>query len=167
MWMLAMALHNAASCYARLGGFEKAFACYADALSVIKALDVPMDYARTLWALAALKVESGQYEEGLPELESVQSQLVSLGLMNDAALARLDLIAGLIAVGDTDRVPELCRSVAATFAAEGLSRNAKKALAYLSETVGSGNAAPEAVRHVRTYLARLEIHPNEEFQRLQ
>jgi tetratricopeptide (TPR) repeat protein len=167
MWMLAMALHNAASCCTRLGGFEKAFECYADALSVIKALDVPMDYARTLWALAALKVESGQYEEGLPELESVQSQLVSLGLMNDAALARLDLIAGLIAVGDTDRVPELCRSVAATFAAEGLSRNAKKALAYLSETVGSGNAAPEAVRHVRTYLARLEIHPSEEFQRLQ
>jgi len=77
------------------------------------------------------------------------------------------VIAGLIAVGDTDRVPELCRAVAATFAAEGLSRNAKKALAYLSETVGSGNAAPEDVRHVRTYLARLSVHPQEEFQQLQ
>jgi tetratricopeptide (TPR) repeat protein len=167
MWMLAVALHNAASCYTRLGDFEKAFAYYADALEVVTALDVPTDRARILWAVAALKVESGEYEEGLPELERSHAQLVSLGLTNDAALATLDLIAGLIAVGETGRVPELCRSVAATFASEGLSRNARKALAYLSETVGSGNAAPEAVRHVRTYLARLEVHPREEFQQLQ
>jgi tetratricopeptide (TPR) repeat protein len=166
-WMLGVALANAASCYTRLGGFEKAFAYYAEALAVATDRDVPTDRARILWALAALKVESGQYEDGIPELESAHTQLVSFGLMNDAALATLDLIAGLIAIGDTDRVPELCRSVAATFAAEGLSRSAKKALAYLNETVGSGNAAPDAVRHVRTYLARLAVHPQEEFQRLQ
>lgn len=166
-WMLGVALANAASCYTRLGGFEKAFAYYADALAVVTDRDVPTDRARILWALAALKVESGQYEEGIPELELAHTQLVSLGLMNDAALATLDLIAGFIAIGDTDRVPELCRSVAATFAAEGLSRSAKKALAYLNETVGSGNAAPDAVRHVRTYLARLAVHPQEEFQQLQ
>ena len=167
MWMLAVALANAASCYTRLGRFEKAFAYYADALDVVTDLDVPTERARILWALAALKVESGRYEEGLPELERAHMQLVSFGLMNDAALAGLDLIAGLIAVGDTERVPDLCRSVAATFAAEGLSRNARKALAYLSETVGSGNVDPDAVRHVRTYLARLAIHPQEEFQQLQ
>jgi tetratricopeptide (TPR) repeat protein len=167
MFLLAAALHNAASCYTRLGSFEKAFAYYGDALAVVTDLDVPTDRARILWALAALKVESGQYEEGLAELEGAHKQLRNLGLMNDAALATLDLIAGLIAIGKTDRVPELCRSVAATFAAEGLSRNAKKALAYLSETVGSGNAAPDAVRHVRTYLARLAVHPQEEFQQLQ
>ena len=167
MWMLAIALANAASCYTRLGGFEKAFAYYAEALSVVTDLDVPSERARIFWALAALKVESGQYEEGMPELENAQKQLASFGLMNDAALATLDFIAGLIAIGDTDRVPQLCRSVAATFAAEGLSRNAKKALAYLSETVDSGNAAPDAVRHVRTYLARLAVHPQEEFQQLQ
>jgi tetratricopeptide (TPR) repeat protein len=167
MFLLAVALHNAASCYTRLGSFEKAFAYYADALAVVTQLDVPTDRARILWAIAALKVESGKYEEGLAELEGAHAQLAGLGLMNDAALATLDMIAGLIAIGETDRVPELCRSVAATFAAEGLSRNARKALAYLSESVGSGNAAPEAVRHVRTYLARLAIHPQEEFQQLQ
>jgi tetratricopeptide (TPR) repeat protein len=167
MWMVAVALANAASCYTRLGSFEKAFAYYADALAVVTNLNVPTERARILWALAALKVESGQYEEGLPELEHAHMQLVSFGLMNDAALAKLDLIAGLIAIGDVDRVPDLCRSVAATFAAEGLSRNARKALAYLSETVGSGNAVPDDVRHVRTYLSRLSIHPQEEFQQLQ
>jgi tetratricopeptide (TPR) repeat protein len=167
MWMVAVALANAASCYTRLGSFEKAFAYYADALAVVTKLDVPAERARILWALAALKVESGQYEEGLPELEQAHTQLVSFGLMNDAALAKLDLIAGLIAVGEVDRVPGLCRSVAATFAVEGLSRNARKALAYLSETVGSGNAVPDAVRHVRTYLSRLSTHPQEEFQQLQ
>jgi tetratricopeptide (TPR) repeat protein len=167
LWMLAVALHNAASCYTRLGGFEKAFAYYAEALAVVTALDVPTERARILWALAALKVESGRFEEGIPELEDAQHQLLTFGLMNDAALATLDLIAGLIATDVTDRVPELCRSVAATFAAEGMSRNAKKALAYLNETVGSGNAAPDAVRHVRSYLARLASHPREEFQRLQ
>ncbi|HEX3578108.1 MAG TPA: tetratricopeptide repeat protein, partial [Thermoanaerobaculia bacterium] len=114
MWMIAVALANAASCYTRLGRFEKAFAYYADALAVVTNLDVPAERARILWALAALKVESGQYEEGLQELEQAHMQLVSFGLMNDAALAKLDLIAALIAVGDVVRVPDLCRSVAAT-----------------------------------------------------
>ncbi|MEA2339188.1 MAG: hypothetical protein QOE82_3195 [Thermoanaerobaculia bacterium] len=167
MWMVAVALANAASCLTRLGSFDKAFAYYAEALAVVTELDVPTERARIFWALAALKVESGRYDEGIPELERAHTQLASFGLKNDAALARLDLIAGLIAVGDIDRVPDLCRSVAATFAAEGLSRNAKKALAYLSETVGSGIADPEAVRHVRTYLSRLASHPHEEFQQLQ
>jgi tetratricopeptide (TPR) repeat protein len=165
--MLAMALHNVASCHTRLGEFDKAFVYYAEALATYTEMDVPSERARILWAIAALKVESGRYEEGIPELEHALQQLAGFGLMNDAALATLDLIAGLIAVSDTDRVPELCRTVAATFASEGLSRNARKALAYLNETVGSGNAAPEAVRHVRTYLARLEAHPLEEFQQLQ
>jgi tetratricopeptide (TPR) repeat protein len=165
--MLCVALANAASCYTRLGSFEKAFAYYGEALTVVSDLDVPTERARILWAFASLKVESGRYEEGLPELERSVLQLRVFGLTNDSALATLDLIAGLIAVGDTERVPELCRSVAATFASEGLSRNARKALAYLSETVGSGNAAPDDVRHVRTYLARLALHPGEEFQRLQ
>src|SRR5258706_4832200 len=52
-WMLAVALHNAASCYTRLGSFEKAFAYYGDALAVVAALDLPTDHARILWAFAA------------------------------------------------------------------------------------------------------------------
>jgi hypothetical protein len=46
-------------------------------------------------------------------------------------------------------------------------RSAKKALAYLSEAVASGQATPEKVRHVRGFLERLTTHPQEEFQQIQ
>lgn len=166
-WMFAAAIANAASCHTRLGDFEQASRQYEEALEITSDLDVPAERARILWASAALKVESGRFEEGLPALEQARADLTRYGLKNDAALAALDLIAGLIAVGDTDRVADLCRSVANTFAEENMSRNAKKALAYLSETVASGIAIPETVRHVRAYLARIDNHPTEEFQLLQ
>ena len=76
-------------------------------------------------------------------------------------------MAGLLAAEKPERVPELCRAITLTFSSEGMMRNAKKALAYLAEAVTSGDATPEAVRHVRAFLEHLSEHPNEEFQQIQ
>jgi hypothetical protein len=166
-WILGGALANAASCYTHLRLYDKADEYYAEAVEVFTALQVPTERARILWALAALKVERGEYEKGLPELERAREHLTRLDLSNDASLAALDLVAGLLATGQPDRVPDLCRSVAVTFASEGMTRNARKALAYLSEAVGSGTITPDLVRHVRTYLERLPSRPGQEFLQLQ
>lgn len=167
MWILAGALSNAAACYTHLHLYEKAAEYYAEAVSVFTRLEIPTERARTLWAWAAMKVESGDYENGLPELELSLARLKRLELGNDASLATLDLAAGLLAAGQPDRVPALCRSVAVTFASEGMTRSARKALAYLSEAVSSGTATADEVRHIRTYLERLPTHPNQEFSQLQ
>jgi tetratricopeptide (TPR) repeat protein len=167
MWILAGALSNAAACYTHLHLYGKAQEYYAEAVSVFTTLEVPTERARTLWAWAAMKVESGDYENGLFELELSLDRLKRHDLSNDASLATLDLAAGLLASGQPDRVPALCRSVAVTFASEGMTRSARKALAYLSEAVSSGTATADEVRHIRTYLERLPTHPNQEFSQLQ
>jgi tetratricopeptide (TPR) repeat protein len=167
MWILAGALSNAAACYTHLHLYEKADGYYSEAVSVFSDLEIPTERARTLWAWAAMKVESGDYENGLPELERSLDRLKRFELSNDASLATLDLAAGLLASGQPDRVPALCRSVAVTFASEGMTRSARKALAYLSEAVSSGTATADEVRHIRTYLERLPTHPNQEFSQLQ
>ncbi|MEA2238712.1 MAG: MalT-like region [Thermoanaerobaculia bacterium] len=166
-WILGGALANAASCYTHLHSYEQAAENYEEALAVFTALNVPTESARILWALAAMRVERGDYDEGLEELERARERLTQLDLSNDAALATLDLAGGLMAAGQPDRVPELCRSVAVAFASEGMTRNARKALAFLSEAVSSGSVTPDLVRHVRTYLEKLPIHPNQEFVQLQ
>jgi len=165
--ILARALANAANCYAQLHEYDKAAAYYPDAIAVIDDLDLPTESARLQWAMAALKVEQGDYEEGFAGLEHSRVQLSQLGLANDSALATLDLVAGLLAAGKPERAPELCRVISVTFSSEGMMRNAKKALAYLREAVTSGEATPEAVRHVRAFLDRLPVYPNEEFQQIQ
>ena len=165
--ILAHALANAANSYTRLRAYAKATAYYADAIALFDDLDLPTERARTLWAMAALRVEEGDYEEGLAGLERSRIELNELGMANDAALATLDLVAALLAAGQPDRVPELCQIVSATFFSEGMIRDGKKALAYLREAVTSGKATPEVVRHVRVFLDRLPLRPQGEFQQIQ
>jgi tetratricopeptide (TPR) repeat protein len=165
--ILARALSNAANCYARLRTYDTANSYYVDALAVLDELEVPTECARLSWAMAALQVERGAFDEGLAALDQCRLRLIQLGMANDAALATLDLVAALLAVDRPDRVPALCREISITFSSEGMTRSAKKALAYLSEAVASGQATPEKVRHVRGFLERLATHPQEEFQQIQ
>jgi len=165
--ILARALANAANSYTRLREYDKASEHYADAIVAMNDLDIPTESARLLWAMGALNIEQGQYDNGIEGLERSRIQLQKLGMSNDAALATLDLVAGLLAAEQPERVPELCRAITLTFSSEGMMRNAKKALAYLTEAVTSGDATPESVRHVRAFLEHLPEHPHEEFQQIQ
>jgi tetratricopeptide (TPR) repeat protein len=165
--ILARALSNAANSYTRLRVYDKASAYYADAIAAMNELDLPTESARLLWAMGALNIEQGDYENGIEGLERSRLQLQKLGMSNDAALATLDLVAGLLAAEQPERVPGLCRAITLTFSSEGMMRSAKKALAYLTEAVTSGDATPEAVRHVRAFLEHLPEHPHEEFQQIQ
>lgn len=166
-WILGGALANAASCYTHLRRYEEAVAYYDEAMAVFTTLEVPTEQARIRWALASLAVERGDYDEGIAALESARKSLSRLDLSNDASLCALDLAAGLLAAGRTEGVNDLCRSVALTFASEGMTRSARKALAFLSEAVGSGVVTPDLVRHVRVYLEKLPTHPRLEFVQLQ
>jgi tetratricopeptide (TPR) repeat protein len=165
--ILTRALTNAGNCYARLRAYDTANSYYIDALAVLDEREVPTECARLSWAMASLQVDRGAFEEGLAGLDRCRLRLNQLGMANDAALATLDLVAALLAVSRPDRVPALCREISVTFSSEGMMRSAKKALAYLSEAVASGQATPEKVRHVRGFLERLATHPQEEFQQIQ
>jgi len=165
--ILARALSNAANSYTRLGDYAKATDYYSDAITVIDDLDIPTESARLLWAKAALEIERGDYESGLTGLERSRLQLRQLGMVNDSALATLDLVAGLLAADQPERVPELCRGITMTFSSEGMMRNAKKALAYLTEAVAVGPVTAEEVRHVRLFLEHLPERPFEDFQQIQ
>ncbi len=163
MWILGGALANAAACYSHLRERDKASAFYTEALAVFTMLDVPTERARIRWAVAAMRVEGGDCEDGLAELADSRDELIRFGLSNDASLATLDLAAGLLASGEFDQAASLCRSIAVTFASEGVTRSAQKALAYLREAVTSGDVTPEDVRDVRTFLGRLPARPRQEF----
>lgn len=165
--ILARALANAANCYTQLRDYAKATAYYADAIAVIDELDLPTESARLLWAKAELELERGDFDAGLAGLERSRLELNRLGMANDSALATLDLVAGLLAADQPDRVPDLCRGITVTFSSEGMMRSAKKALAYLAEAVAVRQVTPEEVRHVRAFLEHLPEHPNEEFHQIQ
>src|SRR4051794_12715944 len=109
--LLGRALLNAANSYMRLRDYAKASAYYSDAISVMDDLDLPTEIARLHWSLGTLKIEQGDYAAGLVGLEQSRVQLQQLGMANDAALVTLDLVAGLLAAEQPERVPELCRAI--------------------------------------------------------
>jgi len=59
---------------------------------------------------------------------------------------------GLLVVGRTDEVPAICRTLIERFTRAGMGGSAMTALAFLRETVATGHATPDLVRHVHDFL---------------
>jgi tetratricopeptide (TPR) repeat protein len=163
---IATALHNMANCYLGAGDWQRARSGYIDALARWDAMGVHTQQVRAFWSLATIDIASGDFDGGLHALEDVRRQLVALGLINDEALVRLEMAEALIAMGRHAEVPSLLDGIAVKFATDGMMRNAKVALAYLSEVLSRQRLSSTEIRHVRSYLERLPTHPQERFSKL-
>src|SRR3954447_625901 len=78
--ILARALSNAAASYTRLREYDTATAYYADAIAAMNYLDLPTESTRLLWAMGALNIEQGDYDNGIEGLERSRIQLQQLGM---------------------------------------------------------------------------------------
>lgn len=165
--LLARALHNCAEAYLFLREFEKALPGYLEAYAIWDELGLDVERTRTNWSLATLDMETGRLENGIRRLDETYRAFEALGVVNDAALARMELGEALLRAGRPETVPDLLRNVVVNFAAEGMMRNARIALAYLHEAIEQNRLSANLVRHVRTYIEQLPFQPNLAFAPLQ
>ena len=157
----ATAQHNGAYCYLELGEIGRAEKLFVESLATWDALGLDSQRARAAWGLASIAVARGDLQSGLQALDSVRRQLTALGLMNDEALVRLDMADVLLALDRSTEAQELLEGIAVQFASEGMMRNARIALAHLTDALRR-NRQPahdlrREVRHVRDYLAKLPV----------
>lgn len=146
------ARQTAGNCYIELGDYEKARAYFAEALTVWNELGLEVERVRTHWSIGVLLRAQGHFDAAIERIDHARRSFEALGIINDAALSRLELAEALLLVERAEEVPDLLRDVVVSFTSEGLMRNASMALAYLREAAESGAIEPRVVRYVREYL---------------
>jgi len=160
---LARARQTAGNCYIELGQYEKAEAHFFEALTLWDELGFDTERVRTNWSLGVLLMAMGDLEGAIERIDESRRAFEALGVVNDAAIARLELAEALLLAGRPAEVPELLRNVVVSFTSEGMMHNAKIALAYLREAIEAGAIEPRIIRHVRDYLEELPTHPTSVF----
>lgn len=156
---LARALQTAGNCSIELGEHDQAAERFDEALAIWNDLGVEVERVRTHWSIGVLHRAKGDLNGAIILIDDARLSFEALGIVNDAAIARLELAEVLLLAGRPDEVPDLLRHVVVSFTSEGLMQNAKIALAYLREAVEAGAVEARIVRHVRDYLEDLPTHP--------
>ena len=96
-------------------------------------------------------------------LDTSREALQQLGLRDDHALATLEWAEVRLALNRPHGVAKVCREIFLQFDSEGMTRNARLALAYLHEALASQSATPDLVREIRLYLKALPQKPSAVF----
>lgn len=156
---LARALQGAGNCFIELGEHQKAGECFFAALTLWNELGAEVERVRTRWSIGALLRAKGDLDGAIEHIDSARRAFEKMGVVNDAALARLELAEALLLADRPDEVPDLLRNVVVSFTSEGIMQNAKIALAYLREAVEAAAIEPHIIRHVRDYLEDLPANP--------
>ncbi len=161
--VLARALANAGESHACAGSYDAARRYFAESCALWRELGHEAERVRANWSLSNILLNTGDVHEAITGLESVSRDFDALGILNDAALARLQLAEALLVAERPREVPAVLAGVAMTFSAEGLTRNANIALAYLREAVASDRIEVKLIRDVRLYLEDLPSAPDRLF----
>lgn len=156
---LARALQTAGNCYIELGDHERAAAHFFEAHALWDELGLDVERVRTNWSIGIMHKAMGDLEGAIARIDEARRSFEALGVVNDAAITRLELAETLLLAGRPDDVPDLLRNVVVSFTSEGIMHNARIALAYLREAVEAGAIEPRIVRHVRNYLEDLPTNP--------
>jgi transcriptional regulator with XRE-family HTH domain len=122
-----------------------------------------LDQLRTDWLEAKVAAGLGRSEEAIAILDRVRGEFIDSDNSYDAALATLELAEIHAALGRTTEVQVLARESAPIFRAQGVHREAQRALDLFREAAEEDRAGAELVRSVVAYLYRARHDPHLRF----
>ena len=162
-----MVLHNIGYAYRDLGNRALARSYFGRASAQYEAHGMAVEKVRTRWAEGGMLVMAGEIGEGLPILREAWRAFERVGMELEAGLVGLEVAEALLATGDAEEVPSICRAILDRFVSEGMTSRAITALSFLREAVAVGKAPPDLVRTIHSFLRALpdgaknaSIHPS-------
>jgi hypothetical protein len=99
-------------------------------------------------------------EPSIAQLSAALKRCEELGMTDEAANVTLDLIESLLINGQTRPISGLCADVMRHYRRGGKLRQALMAAAFLKGAATAGNIDVRAVRHVRSFVQRLDRQPD-------
>jgi tetratricopeptide (TPR) repeat protein len=160
--LIGMARHSyhVATCFLELGDARGALPLLLDARKTFAERHVTTDLIATDWKLGVLARVAGNFEASVAQLRTTSESAEQLGLPEEAAHITLDLIESLLLLGRNRELSRLCSQVMRYFRTSGKLRQALTAAAFLKEAATQGNLRVDSVRHVRSFVERLERQPD-------
>lgn len=152
--------HNVAICEIELGRFDAATVRLVAAITAFQKMQNATEVVRTRWSIGRLTLLAGNAGQGVRQLAAARDEAVALRLSDDAAKITLDLVKGLLAVGDTKRIPRLLSEAVRYFSEAGQPAAVVAATAYLREAVAANGLTADLVDFVRRFIARAERDAN-------
>jgi tetratricopeptide (TPR) repeat protein len=117
-------------------------------------LDHQLDLLRVDWLQGKVAAGLGRAGEAIVALGNVRTAFMARGIAYDAALVTLELAEVYATLGRTVEVKALARESAPIFRAQGVHREAQRALALFRRAADQERVSAELVRGVVTYLYR-------------
>jgi hypothetical protein len=152
--------YNMATCFLELGDVARATPLLLDARRTFEDRDVRTEVVRTDWMLGVLARVAGRMEPSIAQLSAALKRCEELGMTDEAANVTLDLIESLLINGQTRPISGLCADVMRHYRRGGKLRQALMAAAFLKGAATAGNIDVRAVRHVRSFVQRLDRQPD-------
>jgi tetratricopeptide (TPR) repeat protein len=151
-------------CCIQIGNAPRAAEYLLVAHQIYLELQNKLELARIERWLGVLSRVAGNVSESIAGLHRARREFDRLGLLDDAALATIDLVESLIVAGQTSEVPKLCSEAMRYFRRSGNRRQALVAAAYLKEAADLHQLTLPKVEHVRKFVQRLDARPSLRFE---
>jgi transcriptional regulator with XRE-family HTH domain/tetratricopeptide (TPR) repeat protein len=147
-----------------LGRHGEASVGLAEVRALALRLSNELDLLRVDWLQGKIAAGMGRAEEALALLERVRAAFEARENAYDAALVTLELAEVHAALGHTTEVKALARESAPIFHAQGVHREARRALALFCQAAEREAATAELLRSLIVYLYRAQRDPELRFE---
>lgn len=151
---------NAAWAETELGLCDDAETNFLASLAVFEERGLSSYAIRAQWGLARGVLLKGRPREAVDDLLRVLEEALRLQMHITAGMIILDLAEALIALNRRKEIPPLCRYAVSVFRRAGRVDSLLMALAFLKEASRTRDVPLETISYLRSFLRRLEEHPN-------
>jgi tetratricopeptide (TPR) repeat protein len=147
------------NCALETGDIESAAVLFSTAIGIYR--HTAQEYlVGAEWGMARVLLARELFRESLRRLNAVHAQFAKRGMVLDAAVAALDAMEAMVALGMFQQVSDLARAVFVTFTDAGTLTSALTALAYIQTAADEQRLTREAVREIRHFVKRVERQPD-------
>jgi tetratricopeptide (TPR) repeat protein len=153
-------------CSIELEDFEAAEENLTRAVRLHKSNGSPLEAVRAELGRGRLLIRQGLPEKGIKHLRPVRHQFLKHSLSEEAGICGLDMVEGMLLLGQNQQAESLSRTIINEFLAASLSTRAITALGYLAEAIAANEATPKHAVQVREYVLSLRTTPEREFTTL-
>jgi tetratricopeptide (TPR) repeat protein len=143
---------NLSSCLVQLARYDEAAALLPEIRRIAGLLGDVLDLHRATWLEGRILRGRGEREEALEHLATAAAAFESLDMDYDAALARFEEATLHLELMQPGRAAEIAGELVASFEAQGVHKEAAKAIRLFQEAVLTETITAELTRSVLNYL---------------
>jgi tetratricopeptide (TPR) repeat protein len=146
-----------------LGDFADAESHLVQSIKLNQQLSQHVEATRGQYAFGRLLIRRGDSERAVTYLRPVRRQFLENGLTEEAGLCGLEIVEGMLNLGNASAAETLARKIIGEFTRAGLNKRAITALGYLQEALATSKASVALVANVREYIVSLRTSPERDF----